>query len=78
MADDNIADNRQQDVQNLSFEAALKELQTIAEKLEKGDSPLQQAITLYERGEKLQKHCEKLLKEAELKFEQVGSASDDK
>ena len=73
-----MTDDNQQEIQNLTFEAALQELQNIAEKLEKGDSPLQQAITLYERGEKLQKHCEKLLKEAALKFEQVGSASDGK
>ncbi len=73
-----MTDDNQQEIQNLTFEAALQELQNIAAQLEKGDSPLQQAISLYERGEKLQKHCEKLLKEAELKFEQVGSASDDK
>ncbi len=65
-------DNSQADVKKLSFEDALKELQVIAEKLEKGDSPLQEAVNLYERGNVLKIHCEKLLKDAELKFEQLN------
>ncbi len=69
--------SEQKNIAELSFEDALKELQEIAEKLEKGDSPLQEAMGFYERGDALKKHCEKLLSQAELKFEQVGGASSD-
>ncbi len=72
-----MSDDKQNndDIANLSFEIALKQLQEIAEKLEKGDSPLQEAIGFYERGDLLKQRCEKLLKEAELKFEQVGETT---
>ena len=40
-------------VEDLSFEAALRELETIVARLESGDEPLDGAIGLYERGDKL-------------------------
>ncbi len=48
-----------------SFEAALKELETIVEKLENGDLPLDEAVKEYEAGMKLSKHCRQLLDKAE-------------
>lgn len=55
----------------LSFEEALKQLETIVENLERGDIPLEQSINIYERGESLKKHCERLLKVAEAKVEKI-------
>ena len=52
------------DIKTLSFEAALKELEGIVGKLESGQAPLAESIAIYERGEALKMHCERLLKEA--------------
>ncbi|MBX4336139.1 exodeoxyribonuclease VII small subunit [Bartonella raoultii] len=59
------------DIAALSFEEALKQLEVIVENLERGDVPLEQSIDIYERGEALKKHCEKLLKVAEAKVEKI-------
>ena len=59
------------DVKTMSFEDALGELEGIVDKLERGDVPLEQSITIYERGAALKAHCEAQLKAAELKVEQI-------
>ncbi|WP_157014973.1 exodeoxyribonuclease VII small subunit [Mesorhizobium xinjiangense] len=59
------------DVKAMSFEQALEALERIVDDLEKGDVPLEQSITIYERGEALKKHCETLLKAAEAKVEKI-------
>lgn len=59
------------DVAELSFEDALRELEDIVRRLEGGDVALEDSIALYERGSALRAHCEKRLKEAELKVEAV-------
>ena len=51
----------------LPFERALAELEEIVTKLERGSVPLEESITIYERGEALKKHCEALLRNAELR-----------
>ena len=63
MAEQNIAD--------LSFEQALAELESIVETMEAGKVDLKSSIATYERGEKLKKHCESLLKEAEARIEKI-------
>lgn len=59
------------DVATLSFEAALKQLEEIVAKLERGDVPLEESIAIYERGEALKKHCEGLLSQAEERVEKI-------
>ncbi len=59
------------DVSTLTFEKALAELENIVEKLESGKVDLEQSISIYERGEALKKHCEKLLKDAEARIEKI-------
>jgi len=59
------------DVQAMSFEQALEALECIVDDLEKGDVPLEKSIAIYERGEALKRHCEKLLKSAEAKVEKI-------
>ena len=59
------------DIAAMSFEDALRELEQIVHKLEAGDVPLEYSIRIYERGAALKAHCEKKLKEAELKVEKI-------
>jgi exodeoxyribonuclease VII small subunit len=64
------------DVSTLSFEDALKELETIVTKLERGDVALEESIRIYERGEVLKTRCSELLKVAEDKVEQIRVGAD--
>ena len=59
------------DVENLSFEESMNELEMLVRKLEEGRIPLKEAIAAYERGTILRKHSEKLLEEARLKIEHI-------
>ncbi|MCA0870568.1 exodeoxyribonuclease VII small subunit [Seohaeicola saemankumensis] len=54
-------------VDQMSFEQAMKELETVVDQLERGDVALDASITLYERGAALKKRCEDELKRAEEK-----------
>ena len=58
-------------IKDLSFEQALEELEGIVEKLEAGDAPLDQSISIYQRGAELKAHCEAKLKNAQLKVEKI-------
>ena len=58
-------------VAELTFEAAMAELERVVGRLESGDVPLADSIRLYERGDALRKRCEGLLREAEQKVEQI-------
>jgi exodeoxyribonuclease VII small subunit len=62
---------RHADVKDMNFEAALKQLETIVGRLERGDVELEESIAIYERGEALKDHCDKLLKQAEAKVERL-------
>ena len=59
------------DVEQMSFEKALEELEAITNDFEDGSPNLDQAVTLYERGIALKEHCEKKLQEAKKKIEQL-------
>lgn len=59
------------DIKELSFEKAMKELEQIVGRLERGDVELEESITIYERGEALRAHCDKLLKQAEARVEKL-------
>lgn len=60
-----------QDVSSLSFEDALKQLETIVRELEQGNVPLERSIEMYEKGAVLRHHCDSLLKAAEAKVEKI-------
>ena len=53
------------DVAKMSFEDALAELERIVRNLEGGQQKLEDAITCYERGAALRRHCEAKLQEVE-------------
>ena len=56
---------------DLSFEEALQRLETIVSRLESGQAPLEESITLYEEGARLKAHCESRLKAAQLRVEKI-------
>jgi exodeoxyribonuclease VII small subunit len=59
------------DPKKMTFEAAIDELETIVKRLEDGKVPLEESVTLYERGEALKKRCEELLRQAEARVERI-------
>ena len=59
-------------VEELSYEAAFTELESIVAALEGESRPLDESISLYERGQALAKHCAALLEKAELKVRQLS------
>jgi exodeoxyribonuclease VII small subunit len=64
------------DVAAMSFEDALAELEQIVRRLEDGKGKLDDAISSYERGAALKRHCEAKLREAQAKIEKIGLAPD--
>jgi exodeoxyribonuclease VII small subunit len=58
-------------IEQMSFEAALRELETIVGRLEQGEVDLEDSIALYERGQGLKAHCEQKLKSAESRLEKI-------
>lgn len=60
-------------VDQLTYESAFAELQTIIEALEGEQGSLDEATSLYERGQLLVKRCSKLLDQAELKVKQLSA-----
>jgi exodeoxyribonuclease VII small subunit len=66
------------DVAEMSFEDALRELEQVVGKLERGEVPLDESIALYERGAFLKGRCETKLKEAEEKVAKLTLDSDGK
>lgn len=65
---------KKSDVDGLSYEQAFAELETIVQTLETGQLPLEQALKMYERGQKLAQFCTGLLDQAELKIKQLNPA----
>ena len=66
-----MAENTQADVKKLSFERAMEELESIVTKLEGGKVPLEESVTIYERGEALKRRCEELLRQAEARVDKI-------
>lgn len=60
-----------QDIDSLTFEQALSELERIVGQLESGQAALEESIALYERGARLKAHCEARLEQARLKVEKI-------
>ncbi|MFZ4122694.1 MAG: exodeoxyribonuclease VII small subunit [Caulobacterales bacterium] len=58
-------------VAEMSFEAALEELERIVQSLERGAVALDEQLRMYERGATLKAHCEKKLADAQLKVDQI-------
>ena len=59
------------ELEQLSFEEALSELEKIVRQLETGASDLKNSIDSYERGMSLKKYCDGKLKEAQGRIEKI-------
>ncbi|MDR3468447.1 MAG: exodeoxyribonuclease VII small subunit [Xanthobacteraceae bacterium] len=70
-----MADNTNADVKRLSFERAIEELETIVKRLEDGKVPLEESVTIYERGEALKRRCDELLRQAEARVDKITTDS---
>ena len=66
------------DIAGMSFEDALKTLEDVVRRLEAGEVPLDESITLYERGEALRKHCQARLDAAQARIEKIVAGPDGK
>lgn len=53
------------------FERALSELESLVEKMESGELPLEQCLELFEQGMRLSRDCQLALSAAEQKVEQL-------
>jgi len=65
-----------EDIASMSFEQALKDLETIVRKLESGQGELEASIADFERGTALKEHCQKKLSDARMKVEKIMKAAD--
>jgi exodeoxyribonuclease VII small subunit len=66
------------EIAKLSFEDALAELEKLVRQLEDGKAKLDDAISAYERGALLKRHCETKLREAQSRIEQIAVGPDGK
>lgn len=64
------------DIATMTFEQAMKELETVVSQLERGEVALDQSIRLYERGARLKERCAALLKDAEERVEKITLGTD--
>jgi exodeoxyribonuclease VII small subunit len=64
------------DISRMSFEEALAALEGIVQQLERGDVPLDQSISLYERGEALRAACQQRLDAAQARIEKIVTGAD--
>ena len=64
-----------EDLTALSFEDALKRLESIVQRLESGDASLDESITLYTEGDALRGQCERRLKDAQARIEKISLGS---
>jgi exodeoxyribonuclease VII small subunit len=64
------------EIENMSFEDALSALEAIVRGLETGQQKLEDAITAYERGAALKKHCEAKLSQAEARVQAIVAKAD--
>ena len=63
--------NKYADIEKMSFEKAMAELESIVSDLENGSIELEESIEKYQRGIQLKKHCDQKLKEANMKIDQI-------
>lgn len=67
-------DKKQPKIDSLSYEQAFQELEDVVSALEAGQPNLEDALTLFERGQALARHCASLLDTAELRVRQLSES----
>ena len=71
-------DEQGPDIGQMTFEDALRALEDVVRQLESGEVPLDESISLYERGELLRKHCQARLDAAQARIEKIVQGPDGK
>jgi exodeoxyribonuclease VII small subunit len=66
------------EIGEMSFEQALKALEDVVRRLESGEAPLDESITLYERGDALRARCQARLDAAQARIEAIVADRDGK
>jgi len=66
------ANQTAQNIDNLSFEEALKQLTELVGKLESGQLPLEESVAAFESGVQLSRRCEALLDHAEQRLQTLN------
>jgi exodeoxyribonuclease VII small subunit len=74
----NHPDIAAQDISGLSFEDALRALEDVVRRLESGETPLEESIDLYTRGDALRAHCQARLDSAQARIEAIVAGADGK
>ena len=62
------------ELEKLTFEEAMQELEKLVDSLDKGDASLDEAIAAYDRGSQLKDYCQKKLHDAKMKVETIQSS----
>ena len=62
--------------ETMNFETSLKELETLVERMEKGDLSLEESLHDFERGVELTRECQQALKAAEQKVQKLIGKGD--
>lgn len=55
------------------FEAALKELEAVVQRMERGEQPLEEAMRDFERGVQLTRQCQAMLASAQARVDMLSS-----
>jgi len=76
VSEQQAGDGSVSEIGGMSFEQALAELESIVQKLERGQLDLEASIRAYERGTALRRHCDKKLEEARLRVEKLTFGRD--
>jgi exodeoxyribonuclease VII small subunit len=71
-------DETAENIAAMNFEDALRALEDVVRRLEGGEVPLDESLTLYERGEALRKHCQARLDAAQARIEKIVAGGDGK
>lgn len=75
---DKATTDTETDLKSMSFEDALRALEEVVKRLESGEVPLDESITLYERGEVLRQRCQARLDSAQARIEKIVAGPDGK
>jgi len=59
-------------VEDMTYEQAFNELESIVNDLETDERPLEEALALFERGQEIAHHCAQMLEDAELKVQELS------
>ena len=62
------------ELEKLTFEEAMQELENLVDSLDKGDVSLDEAIAAYDRGSQLKDYCQKKLHDAKMKVETIQAS----